>query len=230
MCGRYRSPTTLDSMRELLRFLNDLPQDIRPRYNAAPTDSLPVVRLDRNGNRELTMLRWGLIPFWAKDAKIGAKFINARAETIATAPAFRAAFRTRRCLVPADGFYEWKKADGRRQPYHIGMRGGAPFAFAGLWERWSKGAAPIESFTIITGEPNSLVADLHDRMPAILDPEDYDSWLTATDTAIAAAMLQQPFPAQLMAAFPVSTKVNSVKNDTPDLIEPIALDDDDRLI
>ena len=111
-----------------------------------------------------------------------------------------------------------------------GLRDGAPFAFAGLWERWNRGAVPIESFTIITGEPNSLVADLHDRMPAILDPEDYDAWLTATDTAIAAAMLQQPFPAQLMAAYPVSTKVNSVKNDTPDLIEPIALDSDDRLI
>jgi putative SOS response-associated peptidase YedK len=230
MCGRYRSPTTLDSMRELLRFLNELPQDIRPRYNAAPTDSLPVVRLDRSGNRELAMLRWGFIPFWAEDAKIGAKFINARAETVATAPAFRAAFRTRRCLVPAGGFYEWKKVDGGRQPYHVGLRDGAPFAFAGLWERWNRGAVPIESFTIITGEPNSLVADLHDRMPAILDPEDYDAWLTATDTAIAAAMLQQPFPAQLMAAYPVSTKVNSVKNDTPDLIEPIALDSDDRLI
>ena len=230
MCGRYRSPTTLDSMRELLRFLNELPEDIRPRYNAAPTDSLPVVRLDRNGNRELATLRWGLIPFWAEDAKIGSKFINARAETIATAPAFRAAFRTRRCLVPAGGFYEWKKIDGRRQPYHVGLRDGAPFAFAGLWERWNRGAAPIESFTIITGAPNSLVAGLHDRMPAILDPEDYDAWLTATDTAIAAAMLQQPFPAQLMAAYPVSTKVNSVKNDTPDLIEPVTLSTDDRLI
>ncbi|MGE0117823.1 MAG: SOS response-associated peptidase [Dongiaceae bacterium] len=230
MCGRYRSPTTLDSMRALLQFLNELPEDIRPRYNAAPTDSLPVVRLDRNGNRELAMLRWGLVPFWAKDAKVGAKFINARAETIATAPAFRTAFRTRRCLVPAGGFYEWKKAHGRRQPYHIGMRDGTPFAFAGLWERWNGGAALIESFTIITGEPNSLVADLHDRMPAILDPEDYDTWLRAADTAIAAAMLQQPFPAQLMAAYPVSTNVNSVKNDAPDLIEPIALNDDDRLI
>jgi putative SOS response-associated peptidase YedK len=182
---------------------------------------LPVVRLDPQRRRELVMMRWGLIPSWAKDTKIGAKFINARAETVATQPAFRDAFRARRCLVPSNGFYEWKKApDGTKQPYHIGLRDGAPFAFAGLWERWTRGPAPIESFTIITGPPNSLVAELHDRMPVILEPEHYDAWLTATDTAALQTMLR-PFPAQLMAAYPVSTKVNSVKNDTPDVVEPI---------
>lgn len=229
MCGRYRSTTPAGKLRELLRFLND-PPEIRPRYNAAPTDVLPVVRLDGNGDRELAMLRWGLIPFWAKDRKIGAKFINARAETIATAPAFRAAFRARRCLVPASGFYEWKKTDGGKQPYHIGMRDGAPFAFAGLWERWTKGDAPTDSFTIVTGAPNSLVAGLHDRMPAILDPADYDAWLTAADAATAEAMLQQPFPAQLMAAYPVSSKVNSVKNDTADIVEPASPEAAGRLL
>jgi putative SOS response-associated peptidase YedK len=229
MCGRYRNTLSDEAMRALVRYLNEI-ANIRPRYNAAPTDMLPVVRLDPQRRRELVMMRWGLIPSWAKDTKIGAKFINARAETVATQPAFRDAFRARRCLVPSDGFYEWKKApDGTKQPYHIGMRDGAAFAFAGLWEHWTRGPAPIESFTIITGPPNSLVAELHDRMPVILEPDHYEEWLTATDTAALETMLQ-PFPAQLMAAYPVSTKVNSVKNDTPDLIEPIALDSDDRLI
>jgi putative SOS response-associated peptidase YedK len=220
MCGRYRNTLSREAMRALVRYLNEI-ADIRLRYNAAPTDMQPVVRLDPQRRRELVMMRWGLIPSWAKDTKIGAKFINARAETVATQPAFRDAFRARRCLVPADGFYEWKKVDGDKQPYHIGMRDGSPFAFAGLWERWTRGAALIESFTIITGPPNSLVAELHDRMPVILEPEHYEGWLTATDTAALETMLQ-PFPAQLMATYPVSTKVNIVKNDTPDVVEPVA--------
>ena len=139
---------------------------------------------------------------------------------VATAPAFRAAFKKRRCLLPASGIYEWKKLKDRsKQPYLIGMRDGAPFSFAGLWERWDKGEAPIETFTI-TGEPNSLVADIHNRMPVILDPDDYDAWLTAADTAIPQAMLQ-PFPAQLMQAYPVSKRVNSPKNDDADLMAPL---------
>src|SRR5262249_53979025 len=155
-----------------------------------PTDLLPVCRLDRSGDREIAMLRWGLIPYWAKDERIGFKAINARAETVATAPAFREAFKHRRCLVPANGFYEWKKLPGgRKQPYLIQMRGGSPFSFAGLWERWKKGETPIETFTIITGEPNSLAAELHDRMPVILDPDDYDTWLRASDTSIPQALL-----------------------------------------
>jgi len=174
------------------------------------------------GQREIAMLRWGLIPFWAKDDKIGYKTINARAETIATAPAFRAAFKKRRCLVPASGFYEWKKLeDGSKQPYLIAARDGSPFSFAGLWERWDKDEAPVETFTIITGEPNSLVADLHNRMPVILDPDDYDVWLTAVDTAIPQALLQ-PFPTQLMTAFPVSKRVNSPENDDAAVIAPLS--------
>jgi len=180
-----------------------------------------VVRLDRDGNRELAVLRWALIPFWAKDKKIGFKSINARAETVATAPAFREAFPRRRCLVPATGFYEWKKLPGGgKQPYNIGMRDGSLFAMAGLWECWKKGPEPIESFTIITGPPNSLVAELHDRMPVILEPDHWDAWLTSKDTGEVQAMLQ-PFPAQLMSAYPVSPKVGNVKDDTPDLIEPL---------
>src|SRR5215468_4212996 len=214
MCGRYSITTAPEAMRRLFRFENAA-LELPPRYNAAPTDKLPVVRLDRQGNRELAVLRWGLIPFWAKNEKVGFRSINARAETVATAPAFREALPRRRCLVPATGFYEWKKLPGgAKQPYNIGMRNGSPFAMAGLWERWKKGAEPIESFTIITGPPNSLVAKLHDRMPVILEPDHWGTWLTSKDMGAVQAMLQ-PFPGQLMAAYPVSPKVGNVKNDTP---------------
>ena len=223
MCGRFTHRLTWQQVHGLYH-LTDPRQaelDLKPRYNAAPTDVLPVCRLNRGGQREIAMLRWGLIPFWANDAKVGFKSINARAETVATAPAFRDAFKRHRCVVPANGFSEWKTlAGGGKQPYLIQIRDGAPFSFAGLWDRWSKGEAPIESFTIITGEPNALVADLHDRMPVILDPADYDGWLTGSDAAALQKMLQ-PFPAQLMSAYPVSTKVNSVRNDTPEVVEPL---------
>jgi len=228
MCGRFTARLTWQQLHDLYNITapdigprqNEL--DLKPRYNVAPSQKVPIVRLDKDGNRELAMLRWGLIPFWAKDDRIGYKTINARAETVATAPSFRAAFKKRRCLVPASGFYEWKKfEDGSKQPYLIQMRDGAPFSFAGLWERWDKAEAPVETFTIITGEPNSLVAELHDRMPVILDPDDYEAWLAAADTAIPQAMLQ-PFPAQLMTAFPVSKRVNSPKNDDPDIMTPMA--------
>ena len=228
MCGRFTARLTWQQLHDLYEITApDIgprhgEPDPKPRYNVAPTDVMPLCRLNRSGRREIAMLRWGLIPYWATDPKIAYKTINARAETVATAPAFREAFKRRRCLVPASGFHEWKKlAGGGKQPYLIGMRDGSPFSFAGLWERWKKGETAIETFTIITGEPNSLVVDLHDRMPVILDPADYDAWLTGGDQAALQKMLQ-PFPAQLMTAYPVSTKVNSVKNDTPDVIEPLS--------
>lgn len=223
MCGRFASKLTRQQLHDLYGIAapGQPPGqlDPTPRYNIAPTQIVPVVRLNSAGRRELALLRWGLIPFWSKDAKIAYRTFNARAETIATAPAFRAAFKKRRCLVPASGFYEWRKLDDGKQPYFIGLRDGAPFAFAGLWERWDKGEAPVETFSIITGEPNSLVAPLYDRMPVILDPDDYDAWLTATDTAIPQAMLQ-PFPAQLMTAYSVSKRVNNAKNDDAAVLEP----------
>jgi putative SOS response-associated peptidase YedK len=228
MCGRFTVRLTWEQIHGLLNIIPtkrdaaQLEPDLKPRYNVAPSQKVPVVRLDKDGQRELAMLRWGLIPSWASDPKIGYKMINARAETVATAPSFRAAFKKRRCLIPATGFYEWRKLeDGSKQPYLIGMRDGAPFAFAGLWERWDKGEAPIETCTIITGEPNSLVAELHNRMPVILEPEDYEAWLLAADTAIPQAMLR-PFPSQLMQAYPVSKRVNSPKNDDAELTEPAA--------
>jgi putative SOS response-associated peptidase YedK len=227
MCGRFTAKLTWQQLHDLYEI--DPPGstqdelDLTPRYNIAPTQTVPVVRLNSKRRREFALLRWGLIPFWSKDSKIAHRAINARAETIATAPAFREAFRKRRCLVPASGFYEWRKLDdGSKQPYFIGMRDGAPFAFAGLWERWEKGEAPVETFTIITGEPNSLLAKLHNRMPMILDPDDYDAWLTAADTAIPQALLQ-PFPAQLMTAYAVTNRVNNAKDDAAEMIEPAPL-------
>jgi putative SOS response-associated peptidase YedK len=225
MCGRFASKLTREQLYDLYGIgppeRSSAPADPKPLYNIAPTQTVPTVRLNPEERRELAPLRWGLIPSWSKDAKIAYRTINARAETVATAPAFRAAFKRRRCLVPASGFYEWKKLDDGKQPYFIGLRDGAPFAFAGLWERWDKGEAPVETFTIITGEPNSLVAPIYDRMPVILDPDDYDAWLTAADTAIPQALLQ-PFPAQLMIAYPVSKRVNNAKNDDAAVMEPAA--------
>lgn len=173
--------------------------------------------------REIALLRWGLVPFWAKDEKISYSTFNARGEEVATKPAFKEAFKARRCLVLADGFYEWKKIDAKtKQPYRFTLGNGGPFAFAGLWERWTRGPEPIESFTIITTAANELVAEIHYRMPVILDPSDYDTWLRAKDPAEAQSLLK-PFPADRMKAYPVSSRVGNVKNNDPQLIDAVAL-------
>jgi putative SOS response-associated peptidase YedK len=225
MCGRFASNLTWEQLHAIYGIAapeqTPAPPDLQPHYNIAPTQTVPVARLNRAGRREIALLRWGLIPYWSKDAKIGARTINARAETVATAATFRGAFERRRCLVPANGFYEWRKLGGDKQPYFVGLRDGAPLSFAGLWERWKTGEMALETFTIITGEPNSLVAEIHDRMPVILDPADYDAWLNATDTAILQALLQ-PFPSQLMTAYPVSKRVNNARNDDAGVMEPLA--------
>jgi len=169
MCGRVVQKTPLGEIRVLFETVNPIP-NTAPTYNGAPTDNLPVVHLDRDGRRSLDLLRWGLIPYWAKDKAIGPRCINAMAETVATKPAFRDAFAHRRCLVPADFFYEWKKTAAGKQPYAIGLADGTPMAFAGLWERWKDPAAcdVLHTFTIITGSPNELCAPIHNRMPVIL--------------------------------------------------------------
>jgi putative SOS response-associated peptidase YedK len=181
--------------------------------------------------REIAMLHWGLIPFWAKDTKIGARLINARSETAAEKPSFRAAFQRRRCLVIADGFYEWQKQNGTKQPFFIHLRDQRPFAFAGLWERWQgPDADMIESCTLLTTEPNDLLRLVHNRMPVILHPDDYTLWL---DPEVGQRDLLQPllrpFPAQEMGAYPVSRFVNSPDNDTPKCIEPVPDAEDQRL-
>ena len=220
MCGRYSLTTPIEALRGLFGF-DELP-NLEPRYNIAPTQEVAVVRSDDAGaGRTLTRMRWGLIPSWAKEASIGSRMINARAETVAEKPAFRAAFRHRRCLIPADGFYEWKKVgkDGK-QPWRVGLDGGAPFAFAGLWEAWlSPDGDEIETCTIVTTEAAPAIAVIHPRMPVILDPAAYTVWLGGEPKEAGAAL--GPYRSAL-AAHPVSDRVNNVRNDDAGLIEPVA--------
>lgn len=220
MCGRYSLTKPPEAMRRLFQFRRAL-RNLPPRYNIAPTQDAPVVRLSADGERELAMLRWGLVPSWSQDPKSGYSTINARAETVAEKPAFRSAFKSRRCLVPADGFYEWQKVDTRKQPYRIAMKDDGLFAFAGLWERWEKGET-IESFTIIVTQANDLLKPIHDRMPVILDPLDYEPWLDTGTSPAAAQKLLRPFPSDAMRAYPVSTRVNSPRNDDASVIEALA--------
>lgn len=224
MCGRYVRRSDKQKIAEHFAVHGPSIPDFGPSWNVAPQTFQPVVRLNRHtGERELVLLRWGLIPFWAKDAKIGLRSINARAENIATAPAFREAFRSRRCLVPADAFYEWQKIGARTtQPFAIAMKDNSPYAFAGLWERWREPASgqPLETFTVITTDPNELLAPLHDRMPVILPQRDYSRWLEPGDPARPPVDLLRPFPAEKMTAWKVNGKVGNVRNDTPDCMEP----------
>jgi putative SOS response-associated peptidase YedK len=221
MCGRFSlgaSATTLAAQFDLF----ETPA-WAPRYNIAPTQEVLVVLKDpAQSHRQARRHRWGLIPPWAKDPGIGARMINARAETVATKPAFRRAFRERRCLILADGFYEWRKVNRHKQPFHIRMRDGRPFAFAGLWEHWgSAERATIASCTILTTTPNDLLRPLHHRMAVILAPEDYDLWLDPRVEVVERLQLVlRPYPSEEMTAYPVSTQVNSPANDSPDCIEP----------
>ncbi len=195
------------------------------RFNIAPTQPVAVVRLDPQSDeprRELVWLRWGLIPSWAKDPAIGNRMINARAETAAEKPAFRAAFRRRRCLVAADGFYEWQRTGGKKQPYFIHLHDDRPFGFAGLWESWEgPDHSHIESCTLLTTGPNELLRPIHDRMPVILGPESYAPWLDpAVQQPEQLLPLLQPYPSEAMTADAVGTFVNSPRNDGPQCIEP----------
>jgi putative SOS response-associated peptidase YedK len=216
MCGRF-SFVALDNL-ILERFGVRVRTAIyKARYNCAPTQNLAVITSDTTG--ELRYFRWGLIPSWAKEASIGSKLINARGETITEKPSFRSAFRSRRCLVPATGFFEWKR-DTVKVPFNIRLKGGEPFAFAGLWERWTPAdGEEVFTFTIITTGPNELMAGIHDRMPVILHPEDEARWLApGFDPSLTGLLV--PYPAEQMEAYPVSDRVNSVYNDTPDILVP----------
>jgi len=228
MCGRYSLTTPLAAVRPLF----DFPErpNLAPRVNIAPSQEVAAVRLEEGEDgtgRHFVSLRWGLIPSWAKEPGIGNRTINARAETIAEKPSFRAAFRRRRCLIPADGFYEWKTEAGRKQPYRIALESGAPFAFAGLWERWegpkggAGGAGAIESCTIVTTEANERLRAIHHRMPVILAPEAYDLWLDPETPGSQAQALLGPAPSDWFTTYRVSPKINSPANDDPALIEPL---------
>lgn len=219
MCGRYTLKSGGDAIVGLFGLAEGL--EIEPRYNIAPTQQILVV-LDENG-RKLEEMHWGLIPSWSKDPSIGSRMINARAETVAEKPSYRSAFKKRRCLIPADGFYEWKKEPGGKQPYHLRLIEGRTFAFAGLWESWSvEGGEEIRSCTIITTEPNEVAAAVHNRMPVILSPELYGAWLDLEndDHEELLAMLV-PYPAEEMETFAVSRRVNRPANDEPGVLEPV---------
>ena len=221
MCGRYTLKAPREAIPEAFD-LADLPQ-LLPRYNIAPTQPVPVVRLDlASSERQLSLLQWGLIPSWADDPAIGNRLINARALTVAEKPAFRAAFKKRRCLVVADAFYEWKRGNGKT-PYYFRLKDESPFAFAGLWERWEKGDEPVESCTLITCEANGVVAPVHGRMPVILKPEDYSPLLFPVQRRTEALMrLFAPLPDDWLAAHPVGKLVNNPRNEDPRCIKPVA--------
>jgi putative SOS response-associated peptidase YedK len=206
--------------------------ELAPRFNIAPTQDAPVVRAGRDGGPpRLDMLRWGLIPWWAKDVTVGARMINARAETAADKPAFREALRRRRCLVPADGFFEWRTTPDGKQPYCFRRADEAPFALAGVYERWRDRAAgedapPLRSFSILTTAANELVRPLHDRMPVIVEPEHFDRWLDPeTQDPSAVDDLFEPTPAELMIAYPVTRRVNRPENDDASCVEPLAAEE-----
>ena len=216
MCGRFtlRSPASVIA-EEFAVF--ELPE-LHARFNIAPTQLVAVVR--QTQVRTISMLRWGLVPSWAKDMAIGNSLTNARAETVASKPAFRSAFRRRRCLIPTDGFYEWKRDISPKQPYYIHRRDDLPFAMAGLWECWDGGDGPLETCTIITTEANELMRPIHDRMPVILAANDYSAWLApGQEGGESLQGLLRPCAEDVLEAYTISTRVNSARNQGPELIE-----------
>ena len=222
MCGRFQ----LKLGEEWLDDLGLEMPDLAPRYNVAPTQEVLAVR-EEQGRREAALLKWGLVPHWADDPEVGGRLINARAESVATRPAFRDPFLQRRCLVPAQGFYEWKKFGRAREPWLIRLRGGATFAFAGVWDRWSRGeGSAIESCALITTSANPLVAPIHGRMPVLIDRAAYDVWLDPRAAEDDLRALLAPFPAERMETFPVSPRVNSTAVDDADLTRPVAPEPD----
>ena len=224
MCGRYRLSRRKQLVEECFESAGE--EDWAPRYNIAPTQLVPVIRQNpKEPVRELSLFRWGLIPSWAKDTSGAAMMINARSETASTKPAFRDALKLRRCLVPADGFYEWQKTGKTKQPYCFEVSEGQLFAFAGIWDRWKDPSANwIKSCSILTTTPNAVTSTVHDRMPVILDPDCYDLWLDpGMHEMNAVSDMLKPFDARLMRLFPVSSRVNNVVNDDAECSAPIQL-------
>jgi putative SOS response-associated peptidase YedK len=220
MCGRFSLTASNEGLVNYFGLSRGLA--LEPRYNIAPTQPVVVVRVEEDGRR-LVLLRWGLVPFWASDPKIGYRMINARAETAHKTPAFRAAFRGRRCLIPASAFYEWDKKGGSRQPYYIRRADGQPLALAGLWEHWEEkdGRAVIESCTILTTDASEPASKLHDRMPAILEPEDFELWLHPGEQRVERLRgLLRPAPSGALSMYPVSDYVNKATHEGERCVEP----------
>jgi putative SOS response-associated peptidase YedK len=221
MCGRYLITTAPEAMRRLFRYRGQ--PDFPPRYNIAPTQPVPIVRLFE-GERQFALVRWGLIPAWVKDPRAFSLLINARGESVNARPAFRNAMKRRRCLFPADGFYEWKDEDGHRRPYVLRPANGEPMAFAGLWETWmGPNGEEMETAAVLTTQASHDIAAIHARMPVIVPPEAFDFWLDCTNVdAVTAAALIAPAPAGLLQAYEISRAVNRTANDGPQLIAPLA--------
>jgi putative SOS response-associated peptidase YedK len=221
MCGRFTLAADANVIQEAFPWLN-IPGDLRPRFNVAPTQ--PVAVVPNDGKNQLDYFVWGLIPSWAKDPEIGNPLINARAETLAEKPSFRSSLKRKRCLILADGFYEWKQIPGQKskQPMYIRLKSGQLFAFAGLWDEWhAPDGSQVLSCTIITTAPNSMMQEIHNRMPVILSPGAYAAWLAQGEQKpeVITSFLQS-YPAEEMTAYPVSSLVNSPNNDSPELISP----------
>jgi putative SOS response-associated peptidase YedK len=221
MCGRYAIVLVGDGTLQRRFSLEEVLEDPPARYNAAPTQTLPVIIGD--GSNSLAMMKWGLIPFWAKDASIGSRMINARAETVAEKPAFKRSLRSQRCLVPASGFFEWKREGTAKTPHFIHVKDEPLFAFAGLYDRWrDPDGNDVMSYSILTTEPNDLMATIHNRMPVVLDRDAEELWLDPDITEPERLLpLLRPYPARAMDAYPVSRMVNSPSNDAPTLLERV---------
>lgn len=222
MCGRFTLAVPKAMLESL--FGLDIAGDLPPRFNIAPSQPVAAVRTPESGTRELALFQWGLIPSWSKDPAIGARMINARSETAAEKPSFRAAMKRRRCLIPASGFYEWAKAGAAKQPFYIRMRDERPFAMAGLWELWcGEDGSELETCAILTTTPNEVVGEIHGRMPVIIAPDDFDAWMDpANEKPAAVKPLLRPYPAEEMKAHPVDRRVNSPAADDSSCIEPIS--------
>ena len=222
MCGRFTQKMTWREIHTLYRMQKRTPPlNLQPRYNGCPSQEFAACRLDERADPTIAKLRWGLVPAWAKDPNVVGRLINARAETVHEKPAFRAAFRRRRCLIPADGWLEWRKEGSAKQPYFITAANEEPVSFAGLWERWNKDAETIESFTILTTGACATLNDIHHRQPAIIETADFDEWLEpGTDTERLLEMARTPSRGPFKR-WPVSTRVNSARNDDPNLLLPL---------
>jgi putative SOS response-associated peptidase YedK len=229
MCGRFTLTTPVERLAEQFELTGERPE-VRPSHNIAPGQQIAAIAVDSEGQRRLRRLHWGFVPRWSKDLEIGNRMINARAETVAEKNSFKSAFKKRRCLILADGFYEWQRnqsGSGPKQPYYIRLKTGMPYAFAGLWESWegedgTGNRRTIHSTTIITTEANELVGEIHHRMPVILPPESYATWLdTSVQSPEELLPLLVPYPSEAMQAYPVSTRVNRPANDDAECLEPV---------